>query len=134
VLRPGGTYLAQHVGPASLRELFEHFLGPQPPDVLRRRHPDDEADAAVAAGLRPVRLRTESLRVEFGDVGAVVWFLRRVIWIVPGFTVAGHLDRLRDLHDRVVRDGPFVAHSTRTLVEAVKPDDAGGSAPGRPAP
>ncbi|EUA08840.1 methyltransferase domain protein [Mycobacterium xenopi 4042] len=28
VLRPGGTYLAQHIGPASVRELVEFFRGP----------------------------------------------------------------------------------------------------------
>ena len=27
VLRPGGRYLAQHVGPGSARELTEYFLG-----------------------------------------------------------------------------------------------------------
>jgi hypothetical protein len=30
VLRAGGIYFAQHVGPASAFELVEHFLGPQP--------------------------------------------------------------------------------------------------------
>ncbi|WP_181804240.1 class I SAM-dependent methyltransferase, partial [Streptomyces shenzhenensis] len=30
VLRPGGTYFAQHVGPASVFELVEFFLGPRP--------------------------------------------------------------------------------------------------------
>jgi len=30
VLRPGGTYFAQHVGPATAFELVEYFLGPQP--------------------------------------------------------------------------------------------------------
>ncbi len=129
VLRPGGTYLAQHVGPASLRELFEYFLGPQAPEVLRRRHPDEEAAEAAAAGLEVVRLRTESLRVELGDIGAVVWFLRKVIWIVPGFTVATYSDRLRDLHAEIVERGPFVAHSTRTLVEAVRPGHPAARAP-----
>lgn len=31
VLAPGGTYSAQHVGPASVFELIEFFLGPKPP-------------------------------------------------------------------------------------------------------
>ncbi|MFB4320363.1 class I SAM-dependent methyltransferase [Actinomadura sp. 21ATH] len=121
VLRPGGAYFAQHVGPASVFELVEFFLGPQPEEVRRARHPEDEARAAEAAGLRIAGLRTERLRMEFYDVGAVVHFLRKVIWIVPGFTVDAHRDRLRDLHERIVRDGPFVAHSARTLIEARKP-------------
>ncbi len=38
VLQPGGTYFAQHVGPASVFELIEYFLGPQP-RARRGRHP-----------------------------------------------------------------------------------------------
>ncbi|MGI5222662.1 class I SAM-dependent methyltransferase [Nocardia sp. CA-290969] len=120
VLRPGGSYLAQHVGPASVFELVEYFLGPQPA-VRRKRHPDDEAAAAEAAGLRIVDLRSERLRMEFNDIGAVVYFLRKVVWMVPGFTVEAHLDRLRRLHDRIQQHGPFIAHSTRTLFRAGKP-------------
>lgn len=120
VLRPGGSYFAQHVGPASVFELVEFFLGPQPA-ARRARHPDDESGAARAAGLEIVDLRTERLRMEFGDIGAVVYFLRKVIWMVPGFTVDAYRDRLRDLHRRIESDGPFVAYSSRTLIDAVKP-------------
>jgi len=59
--------------------------------------------------------------MEFFDIGAVVHFLRKVIWIVPGFTVERHHDRLRELHDQIEAEGPFVAHSSRSLIEARKP-------------
>ncbi|CAM3418238.1 class I SAM-dependent methyltransferase [Isoptericola cucumis] len=121
VLRPGGTYLAQHVGPASVFELVEHFLGPQPEEVRRGREPEDEVAAARAAGLELVDLRAERLRIEFHDVGAVVWFLRKVVWMVPGFTSDAYRDELRTLHERLETDGPFVAHSARHLVELRKP-------------
>ncbi|GAA0476332.1 class I SAM-dependent methyltransferase [Streptomyces stramineus] len=121
VLRPGGTYLAQHVGPASVFELVEYFLGPQPEEVRRARHPDDARRDAAAAGLDVVDLRSESLRIEFSDIGAVIYFLRKVIWMVPGFTVERYRDRLRELHDRIQAEGPFVAHSARFLIEARKP-------------
>ena len=117
VLRPGGTYFAQHVGPASVFELIEFFLGPQP-QARRARHPDDEAAAAEAAGLEIVDLRTADLRIEIHDVAAVVYLLRKVVWWVPGFTVEGYRDRLRELHERIASDGPFVAHSTRHLIDA----------------
>ncbi|MFC8956582.1 class I SAM-dependent methyltransferase [Streptomyces sp. NPDC057101] len=121
VLRPGGTYLSQQVGPASVFELVEYFLGPQPEEVRRARHPDDARRAAEAAGLEVVDLRSESLRTEFHDIGAVIYFLRKVIWMVPGFTVDAYRDRLRDLHEQIVDEGPFVAHTTRFLIEARKP-------------
>ena len=66
-------------------------------------------------------MRSERLRTEFFDIGAVVWFLRKVIWMVPGFTVAGYEPQLRRLHERIGRDGPFVATTTRMLVECRKP-------------
>ncbi|MFI9209919.1 class I SAM-dependent methyltransferase [Streptomyces sp. NPDC053253] len=121
VLRPGGTYLSQQVGPASVFELVEYFLGPQPEEVRRKRHPDDARRAAEAAGLEVVDLRAEFLHTEFLDVGAVVYFLRKVIWMVPGFTVDQYRDRLRQLHDQIERDGAFVARTARFLIEARKP-------------
>lgn len=120
VLQHGGTYLAQHVGPASAFELIEFFLGPQPA-ARRGRHPDDERAAAEAAGLEIVDLKTATLRIEIHDVAAVVYLLRKVIWWVPGFTVEKHLDRLHEFHDLIQREGPFVAHSTRHLIEARRP-------------
>ncbi|MFI1255979.1 class I SAM-dependent methyltransferase [Streptomyces netropsis] len=121
VLRPGGTYLAQHVGPASVFELVEYFLGPQPEETRRKRHPDDERREAETAGLGILDLRFESLRTEFFDIGAVIYFLRKVIWMVPGFTVDRYRDRLRELDEKIRAEGPFVAHSTRFLIEARKP-------------
>jgi SAM-dependent methyltransferase len=120
VLTPGGRYFAQHVGPASMFELIEFFLGPQP-RARRGRDPEDEAGAARRAGLQVVDLRTARTRVEIRDVAAVVYLLRKVIWWVPGFTVEAYRDRLRDLHEQIQRQGPFVDHSSRHLIEARKP-------------
>jgi SAM-dependent methyltransferase len=120
VLRPGGTYLAQHVGPSSMAELFEFFLGPQG-EGQHSRHPDIESAAARAAGLEIVTLQMERLRVEFFDIGAVVYFLRKVIWTVPDFSVDRYYGRLRELDAKIRHDGSFVAHSTRVLIEARRP-------------
>ncbi|WP_432134765.1 methyltransferase domain-containing protein [Streptomyces sp. bgisy154] len=121
VLAPGGTYFAQHVGPSSVFELVEYFLGPQPDEVREGRHPDRERADAEAAGLEVVDLRAERLRMEFRDIGAVVHFLRKVVWMVPGFTVEAYEPRLRALHERIRSEGAFVAHSARHLIEARRP-------------
>jgi SAM-dependent methyltransferase len=120
VLRPGGTYFAQHVGPASPGELIEYFIGPQP-ERWALREPEADRAGAEAAGLQVVQLMLERQRQEYFDIGAVVYFLRKVIWAVPGFTVQRFEGRLRELHERIEAEGPFVAHSSRILVEVRKP-------------
>ncbi|CAM5677939.1 Methyltransferase type 11 OS=Streptomyces microflavus OX=1919 GN=Smic_53330 PE=4 SV=1 [Streptomyces microflavus] len=51
----------------------------------------------------------------------MVYFLRKVIWMVPGFTVEQYRPQLAALHRQIEEDGPFLAHTTRFLIEARKP-------------
>ncbi|MEU9579034.1 class I SAM-dependent methyltransferase [Streptomyces chilikensis] len=135
VLRPGGTYLSQQVGAATVRELAEFLREGRPgtraagaaaaPAPLATRSgsaPTTAVAAAEAAGLEVLDLRQEALRMEFHDIAAVVHFLRKVIWIVPGFTAGEYRDRLAVLHDFMERHGPFVAYAQRFLIEARRPE------------
>jgi SAM-dependent methyltransferase len=119
VLRPGGVYFSQQVGPHSLRDLSEFLMGPLPAES--GRDPALAVDAAGRAGLVVTDLRYERPRTVFFDIGAVVYLLRLVVWIVPAFTVDRYRDRLRALHDQIERDGAFVTTASRFLIEAVRP-------------
>ena len=120
VLQPGGAYLSQQVGAGSVRELTDFIMGPQP--VSDVRSPQRAVASAEAAGLVVVDLRDEALRTAFYDVAAVVHFLRKVVWIVPGYTVDRYRGRLAELHARIRTEGPFVAYAQRFLIKARKPD------------
>jgi hypothetical protein len=95
------------------------MLGPLPPGSARE--PRVAVSAAQAEGLSVHDLREERLRTVFNDVGAIVYFLRLVIWIVPGFTVERYRERLKALHQQIERDGQFVTYAGRFLIEARKP-------------
>ena len=117
VLVRGGHYFAQHVGPASAFELIDFFLGPllnQP----STRDPYREIAAAERVGLTVTDLRTARCRMEFFDIGAVVWILRKCVWWVPDFSVERYQDKLAELDSIIRHEGPFAAHSTRHLIEA----------------
>ena len=116
VLKPGGVYLSQQVGAGSNRELTDFMMGPQP--VHPSRSPKLAVADATAAGLEVVDLREQALRVEFFDVAAVVHFLKKVLWTVPGFTVAGYREPLVRMHEHIQACGSFVCHSQRFLIEA----------------
>jgi SAM-dependent methyltransferase len=118
VLRPGGTYLSQQVGAGSNRELTDAMMGPQVVD--QRRSTQAAAAAAQGAGLDVVDLQERALRVEFLDIAAVVYFLRKVLWTVPGFTVERYRPQLAAVHAQIQAGKPFVAHSQRILIEARK--------------
>jgi hypothetical protein len=120
VLIPNGYYFAQHVGRASALELIEHFLGPLS-RAGKARDPQLERAAAQSAGLVVTDLRTARCRMEFYDVGAVVWILRKCVWWVPDFSVEKYRDELADLDVRMRCGKPFVAYSTRNLIEARRP-------------
>jgi hypothetical protein len=68
-----------------------------------------------------VQCRNERLQLQFFDVGAMVFFLRKVVWTVPDFTVDRYRTRLRELYAQIERDGVFRSTTSRTLIEARKP-------------
>ncbi|HEY3007880.1 MAG TPA: class I SAM-dependent methyltransferase [Micromonosporaceae bacterium] len=119
VLQPRGFYLSQQVGAGSVRELTDFIMGPQPVGDVRSS--PRAVASAEAAGLVVMDLRDEALRTVFYDIAAVVHFLRKVVWIVPGFTVDRYRDRLAELHARIGTEGPFVAYAQRFLIKARRP-------------
>ncbi|MFI5932899.1 methyltransferase domain-containing protein [Actinoplanes sp. NPDC051494] len=115
VLRPGGRFLSQQIGAGTNRELSEAMLGPLPPPSAL-----DHRLLAEDAGLEVRQARPARLRLEFLDVAAVAYFLRKVVWTVPGFTIDRFRPQLLAVHERIRSEGVFVSHSRRVLVEAVK--------------
>lgn len=118
VLAEGGSYLAQHVGPGSAAELIAQFVGPDDRRGPHTRDPAVESAAAEAAGLTVVSVRTARCRMEFHDIGAIVWILRKCVWWVPDFSVERSHSELLALDAGMRAGTPFVAHSTRHLIEA----------------
>jgi hypothetical protein len=127
VLTPGGYYFAQHVGPRSALELIEHFLGPLP-HASDGRDPQRECAAAQDVGLVVTDLRSARCRMEFFDVGAVVWILRKCVWWVPDFSAEKFHDKLAKLDAQMRGGEPVLAHSTRHLIEARRPASRSWSA------
>jgi SAM-dependent methyltransferase len=119
VLRPGGTYFAQHVGGGTNVEITNFFVESFEPGTARDHKA--ESEAARASGLEVLECRNERLALEFFDVGAIVYFLRKVVWTVPDFSVNRYRTKLRDIHDLIERDGLFRSTMSRTLFELRKP-------------
>jgi hypothetical protein len=102
VLRRGGWCLTQQVGGRSLSDLMAHFgAEPKWPNNVLGEH----CAQFTAAGLDVELAQEWSGKATFADVGAVIYFLRAVPWLVDDFSVDGFLPQLAALQARLERLG-----------------------------
>lgn len=117
ILKAGGTFLTQQVGGDNLADLTAEFGAklPFPDNTMERRR---QEFAALGCEIR----RAEEWRgpVRFFDVGAIVYFLKAIPWIVDRFDVPRHQDTLARLQARVDQGEPLQFTYTRFLIEVAK--------------
>jgi SAM-dependent methyltransferase len=115
VLRPGGTYLTQQRGEGDDGILTSFGRAPAS---------GTEFDLAFAvrqlegAGFDIVLAEESDAVVRFFDVGALVYYLRAIPWIVPDFDADADRESLYRIDDIIRADGWFGVASYRFLIEA----------------
>ena len=115
VLAEGGTFLTQQVHGMSAWDLQAIFdAKPQWPDST----PEKYVPLLEAAGLTILDIQTWEDALSFTNVGAIVYYLKAVPWLVPGFTVETHLQPLFALQDRLESGVGLDFYSARYLIEA----------------
>jgi hypothetical protein len=72
------------------------------------------------AGLKVLDSAEANFTMRFRDVGALVWYLRAVPWVVPEFSVDRSRERLKELHARTVTEGPIQIPRSAFWLEAEK--------------
>jgi len=117
VLGPGGTFLTQQIHGLWAQDLLAEFgAAPQWPDATPGYH----IPRLEAAGLSVENLEEWQGRLAFHDVGAVVYYLKAVPWLVPCFSVKTHAHHLVRLQGRLQREGELVFTARKYLIEARK--------------
>ena len=121
LLSPGGTFLTQQVHGLWAHDLLAAFdTKPQWPEATL----DKYVPRLKEAGLKIIDTRDWSGRLMFTEVGAIVYFLKAVPWLVPGFSVETHLKYLLALHEQVENQKPLSFVSKKYLIEARKANSA----------
>lgn len=125
VLRPGGSFLTQQQDGRSYSDLLRPFgASPQWPGVTAENLGRELVDAGFSVEL----MRSWWGHATFRDVGALVYYLRAIPWMVPGFSVDRSLDVLMDLQADLEREGQLRFGVGWLLISARKP--ARSEAPG----
>jgi SAM-dependent methyltransferase len=117
ILKPGGVFLTQQVAGDNLADLTAVFGAdlPYPGNTLARVR-----DELVTLGFEVLRGEEWRGRVTFLDVGAVIYFLRAVPWVIQGFEAPRHLAALQALQAELRAGGSLQFAYSRFLIEAVK--------------
>ncbi|MEZ4736961.1 MAG: hypothetical protein R3E79_58520 [Caldilineaceae bacterium] len=118
VLAPGGLFFTQQVHGLWAHDLLAAFgATPQWPDATPARY----LPMLTAAGLEIVNHADWSGDLVFTDVGAIVYYLKAVPWLVPDFSVEAHLENLLALQRRLEAEGELVFTAKKYMIEAHKP-------------
>lgn len=117
ILAPGGRLLTRQVHGMWAHDLLAVFdAKPQWPDATPQKY----VPWLQAAGFDVVDVREWSGKLAFTDVGAIVYYLKSVPWLVPGFSVETHTDSLMALQRQLEEGGQLVYEAGNYLIEAVK--------------
>jgi SAM-dependent methyltransferase len=117
ILSAGGTFLTQQVHGLWAQDLLAAFNAKPPwPEATPERY----VPRMTSAGLTVEDLREWSGKLVFSDVGAIVYYLKAVPWLVPGFSVETHQDCLLELQNQIEAGEPLTYTARLYLIEARK--------------
>ena len=117
ILAPGGTFLTQQVHGLWAFDLLAAFdVKPQWPGSTLEKN----VAQLRTTGLTMLNAEEWSGRLAFSDVGAVVYYLKAVPWLVPGFSVETHLEHLLTLQHRLDSGDELAFTARKFLIEAQK--------------
>jgi len=121
ILAPRGTFLTQQVHGRSLEDLMAVFdARPQ----WAHATVDKYVPQLSTAGLSIVIAQEWSGRFIFGDVGAMVYYLKHVPWLVPDFSVTRYAEQLLKLQAQQEQGEALVYTARNYLIEAHKQREA----------
>ncbi len=118
ILKPGGRFITQQCGGYGEVDLIEYFKGKIEPMDLT---------AAVAsrqleeAGFNIVDSQEVYPEYSFLDIGAVVYYLKAIPWMLEDFTVEKYRSRLLTMHEHIHKHGSFTVKDQRLFIEALRP-------------
>jgi SAM-dependent methyltransferase len=119
ILAPGGIFLTQQVHGFFAYDLMAHFgASPQWPNATY----EDAIARLAAAGLELLQGADWRGNFAFKDVGKLVYYLKAIPWLVPGFSVARDFEKLLALQERLEQEGELVYANMRYWVEARQPN------------
>lgn len=121
VLKDDGIFITQQIGCLNNRELSRVFISdfklPKEDNYLNAQE-----KAFIESGFEVVDSNEYFPIIKFYDVGALVFFCKKIVWEFPDFSVDKYYNKLVDLHDKCLYDGYIGSMEHRYLLICKKSD------------
>jgi SAM-dependent methyltransferase len=115
ILRPDGRFITQQCGGYGEVDVIEFFQGPTEPmdsTLVTASRQLEEAGFLVLDGQEVYP------EYKFLDIGAVVYYLRAIPWLLDDFTVERYRDRLIAMHEHIQKHGGFTVKNQPFFIAA----------------
>lgn len=119
ILKPGGVFLTQQVGPRNCVQLNQYLNAPLNSKTSKWKL-EQERSAFEEAGFDVEKCYDQILESNFYDIGAVVFYLKVIEWQIEDFSLPKYRQRLLDMYYLIEAQGAFYATEQRFLIEAKK--------------
>ncbi|MFX1299754.1 MAG: class I SAM-dependent methyltransferase [Promethearchaeota archaeon] len=120
ILKHEGYFITQQVGDQNDIEI--NTLFGTTPDIENRPWTANSAAAELqGVGFDIIKTDEAFPRLRFYDIGAIIYFLKAIPWIIPGFSVVQYQDVLYLLHERIQSEGYLEINEHRFLIVSQKP-------------
>ncbi len=117
VLQNKGNFLTQQVGGDNLKDLIQEF---NTESKFKNWTLELAKEELEEVGFEIEQADEWLGKVEFKDVGALVYFLKAIPWIVKDFSVDGYLSVLQRLQNKINIKEKLIFTETRFLIQAKK--------------
>ncbi|MBS3050749.1 MAG: methyltransferase domain-containing protein [Candidatus Aenigmarchaeota archaeon] len=118
ILEDGGIFLTEQVGKNNLTDLMRFFNARPQFNVASFQR---VRKGLKGAGFKIRFAENWEGKIEFKDVGAVVYFLKNIPWVVKDFSVDRHMEYLLKLQKKLENGKKLVFKENSYLIQAEKP-------------
>lgn len=122
LLKPNGIFITEQVGENNERDLVELLL----PNAQKPFHGLNLSEQQIkfrAAGFSILYSNEAFPKIEFFDVGALVWFAKIIEWEFTGFSVDSCFDNLLKAQRILEKEGSIQGTAHRYIIVARKKSD-----------
>ena len=116
ILKPQGLFVTQQVGQFNNIELNQFFGD----ETYKEWEWNLEYTSKQLVQFEILDGKETLIKEYFKDIGAVVFYLRIISWQIPNFKINENINKFKELHSIIQKDGQFTTHGHRFLIIARK--------------